>query len=59
MDIVIEVTKTDLVKAMHLYNTAYLENPDSFTEIDDSEETAELQVEHLLKCLVEVRENAL
>jgi len=55
METVIEVTKSELIEAMHSYNLASLEKPEDFVEITNSKEDAKGQVEELIKHLVKIR----
>lgn len=58
MEEVFEFTKSQLTEAFRIYNIEALEEPDQFGEIDDSEESARLQVEKILSILERLRSNA-
>ena len=49
----ITLNKQHLVEAFQKYNQDYLENPDKYSEIDGTQESAEVQVDHLLGMIPE------
>jgi hypothetical protein len=44
-------TKQQLIEAFKIYNKEFLDNPESFDQIDNSDDTAILQAEKLLSIL--------
>lgn len=54
MDQHFEFTREQLVEAFKTWNQSFLENPDKYSEIDDSKDVTEAQANHLLEILEKV-----
>ena len=53
----ITIKKEALIKAMHEYNADAIKNPENFDNIDESDECANKQVEHLMSYIPEYHQD--